>query len=128
MPEFRVSAMAVVLRGPGARHLGLLALRSASGLGLPVLRPGRPAPTAFNRAGEKLQATGGELPRVSHGVVPDAGTGSLSPLVREEGLGHPLRVRCQSAGQAASAGQGAGWPPGPAAMAGSQLVPWTTMQ
>src|SRR5580658_6241340 len=31
---------------------------------------GRPAPTAFNRAGEKLQATGGKLPRVSGGVGP----------------------------------------------------------
>jgi len=34
----------------GARHLGLLALRSASGLGL-APGEGRPAPTAFNRAG-----------------------------------------------------------------------------
>jgi hypothetical protein len=32
---------------------------------------GRPAPTAFNRAGEKLRAAGGELPRVVSGVVPD---------------------------------------------------------
>jgi len=37
-----------------------------------------PAPIAFNQAGEKLQATRGELPRVSHEVAPDAGTGLLS--------------------------------------------------
>ena len=79
MQRFRSGMMGVVPCGRGARHLGLLALRSASGLGLPAARAGRPAPTAFNRAGEKLQATGGELPRVSHGVIPDAGTGSLSP-------------------------------------------------
>ena len=79
MQRFRSGMIGVVPCGRGARHLGLLALRSASGLGLPAARAGRPAPTAFNRAGEKLQATGGELPRVSHGVVPDAGTGSLSP-------------------------------------------------
>ena len=42
---------------------------------------GRPAPTAFNRAGEKLRAAGGELPRVSSGVVPDGHAGSLSPLI-----------------------------------------------
>ena len=79
MQRFRSGVMVVVPCGRGARHLGLLALRSASGLGLPAARAGRPAPTAFNRAGEKLQATGGELPRVSYGVIPDAGTGSLSP-------------------------------------------------
>jgi hypothetical protein len=45
----------------------LLALRSTSGLG-----PCRPAPTAFNRTGEKLRATRGELPRVSYEVVLDA--------------------------------------------------------
>ena len=79
MQRFRSGVMVVVPCGRGARHLGLLALRSASGVGLPAARAGGRAPTAFNRAGEKLQATGGELPRVSHGVVPDAGTGSLSP-------------------------------------------------
>jgi len=69
---------------PGARHPGLLALRSSSGLG-----PCGPAPTAFNRAGEKLRATRGELPRVSHEVVLDAGAGSLSPhLEGKLGLGH----------------------------------------
>ena len=80
MLEFRGGVMVVPRGGAeGARHPGLLALRSASGLGLPAAGAGRPAPTAFNRAGEKLRATGGELPRVSYGVVPDAGTGSLSP-------------------------------------------------
>jgi hypothetical protein len=39
----------------GARDPGLLALRSASGLGLSA-DAGRHAPTAFNRAGEKLRA------------------------------------------------------------------------
>jgi len=79
MLKFRSGVTLVVPCGPRARHLGLLALRSTSGLGPPAVRAGRPAPAAFNRVGEKLQAAGGELPRVSHGVVPDAGTGSLSP-------------------------------------------------
>src|SRR6266436_9434004 len=64
---------------PGARHLGLLAPRSASGLGPGPREAAGPAPTAFNRAGEKLQATGGELPRVSYGAGPDGLAGSLSP-------------------------------------------------
>jgi hypothetical protein len=85
---------------------------------------GGPAPTAFNRAGEKLQATGGELPRVWHGVGPRRRDGLALPLIGEEGLGHRCRVRAGGAGQAASAGQLAA----PEAMAGSQLVPWTTME
>ena len=48
---------------------------------------GRPAPTAFNRAGEKLRATGGELPRVTGGVGPRRRDGLALPLIREEGLG-----------------------------------------
>ena len=79
MQKFRSGMMGSCRAVGGTRHLGLLALRSATGLGLPAAWRGRLAPTAFNRAGEKLQATGGELPRVSYGVVPDAGTGSLSP-------------------------------------------------
>ena len=96
-------AEAMVSRGAvwGARGPGLLALRGASGLGLPA-DAGRPAPTAFNRAGEKLRAAGGELPRVSGGVgwsptswrarspppaggrswAPVAGAGEMEALVR----------------------------------------------
>ena len=46
---------------------------------------GRPAPTAFNRAGEKLQATGEELQGVVRGG-PRHRDGLALPLVREEGL------------------------------------------
>jgi hypothetical protein len=42
-------------------------------------RAGRPAPTAFNRAGEKLRATGGELPGVSGGVGPRRAGGLARP-------------------------------------------------
>ena len=41
--------------------------------------PGGPAPTAFNRAGEKLQATGGGLPGVSDGVGPRRRDGLALP-------------------------------------------------
>ena len=85
---------------------------------------GRPAPTAFNRAGEKLRATGGGLPRVSYGVGPRRRDGLALPLIGEEGLGHPWRVRDGSAGQAASAGLLAV----PAATAASQLVSWAIME
>src|SRR5690349_14444044 len=92
MADSRAEAM--VSRGAvrGARHPGLLALRSASGLGLPA-DAGRRAPTAFNRAGEKVRAAGGELPRVSGGVGPRRLGGLALPLLREEGPGHPWRVR-----------------------------------
>ena len=91
---------------------------------------GRPAPTAFNRAGEKLRAAGGELPRVSSGVVPDGQTGSLSPLIGGGRSRAPVQGGGRSAGQAASAWScRASWQlAAPAATAGSQLVPWTTMQ
>ena len=118
-------------RGPGARYPGLLALRSASGLGLAAWCTGRPAPTAFNRAGEKLRATGGELPRVSGGVSPRRRGGLALPLIGRKvsgtrgGCGRDL-----GAGQAASGWQrGACWQEAaPAATAGSQLVPWTIME
>jgi hypothetical protein len=84
MPKFRAGNRIVARRGVGARHLGLLALRSASGLGLAGDGAGRPAPTAFNRAGEKLQATGGELPRVSDGVGPLRRDGLALPLIGEK--------------------------------------------
>jgi hypothetical protein len=73
---------------------GLLALRSASGLGLLAAKAGRPAPTAFNRAGEKLQATRG---RAAQGVVrgwsPTPGRARSPPFVREEGLRAPMLDR-----------------------------------
>jgi len=84
MGEFRAGPAAVVRRGCGARHPGLLALRSASGLG-PAAGAGGPAPTAFNRAGEKVRATRGELPRVICEVILGADAGSLFPH-RGEGL------------------------------------------
>ncbi|HEX3310037.1 MAG TPA: hypothetical protein VHS32_27610, partial [Streptosporangiaceae bacterium] len=64
-------------RVPVTRVFSLHVVQAGSARGPPDAAG--PAPTAFNRAGEKLRATGGELPRVSYGVVPDAGTGSLSP-------------------------------------------------
>jgi hypothetical protein len=106
----------------GARHPGLLALRSASGLSPPAGAGGL-APTAFNRAGEKVRATRGQLPRVLTEVVLDGRAGSLSPH-RGEGLGHRCGCGRSGAGQPASAGQLAV----PEAAAGSQPVPCTTME
>ena len=89
MVNFRAEAMVSRGAGSGARHPGLLALRSASGLGMPA-DAGRPAPTAFNRAGEKLRAAGEELPRVSGGVGPRRLGGLALPLLREEGHWAPV--------------------------------------
>ena len=50
-----------------------------------------PAPTAFNRAGEKLRATWGELPRVWAEAGPQREGGLALPLIGEEGQGHPQR-------------------------------------
>ena len=84
-----------------------------------------PAPTAFNRAGEKLRATGGELPRVWAEAGPQREGGLALPLIGEEGQGAPAAVRAdRCAGQAASGWQAAA----PEATAASQLVPWTTME
>ena len=43
-----------------------------------------PAPTAFNRAGEKLRATGGELPRVWAEAGPQREGGLALPLIGKE--------------------------------------------
>ncbi len=111
----------------GPRHPGLLALGSASGLGLPH-GCGRPAPTAFNRAGEKLRTAGGQLPRVCREADPQRCCGLAVPLLGEEGLGAPGRVR-KGAGQAASGWLAGGcWQAVLAATAGSQLAPWTIME
>ena len=127
MGEFRAGPAAVVRRGCGARHPGLLALRSASGLG-PAAGAGGPAPTAFNRAGEKVRATRGELPRVICEVILGADAGSLFPH-RGEGLGHRCGCVPRGAAQAASAWQrGACWQlAAPEATSGSQPVSGTTM-
>src|ERR1700730_7152433 len=125
--EFRAGRVAVLRRGCGARHPGLLALRSASGLGPPA-GAGGPAPTAFNRAGEKVRATRGELPRVICEVILGADAGSLSPH-RGEGLGHRCGCVPRGAVQAASAwDRGACWLAVPEATSGSQPVSWTTME
>ena len=87
---------AVAVPSPGSS-----ALRSASGLGPPA-GAGGPAPTAFNRAGEKVRATRGELPRVICEVILGADAGSLSPH-RGEGLGHRCGGVPRGAAQAASA-------------------------
>ena len=131
MPKSRAGMTAFPDAVPGARHLGLLAPRSASGLGPGPREAAGPAPTAFNRAGEKLQATGGELPRVSYGAGPRRPCGLALPLIGEEGQGAPAAVRADGcAGQAASGWQrGACWQSAaPEATAASQLVPWTTME
>lgn len=85
---------------------------------------GSPAPTAFNRAGEKAPGDRGGLPGVVNGVVPDVDAGSPSPFPGREVCGHPQRVRLDGAGQAASAVPG--WPR--PASAGFQLVPCTVME
>ena len=78
MPGFHAGPV-VPRRGPGdPAGLGLLALRSASGL-VPPAGAGRAAPAAFNRAGEKPRAARGELPVVWDEVVLDVKAGSLSP-------------------------------------------------
>ena len=75
----RAGTMAVPRAVAGARHPGLLALRSASGLGLPAWwRAGLPR----QRSTELVRSSGrpGEsCPGCGTGLVPDAGTGSLSP-------------------------------------------------
>ena len=89
---------AVPRRGCGARHPGLLALRSANGLGPPA-GTGGPAPTAFNRAGEKVRTTRGRLPRVICEAgprrvcglaVPSSGRRSRAPVT---GAGGEVLVR-----------------------------------
>ena len=115
------------LRVPVTRVFSLYVVQAGSA------RPrgaGRPAPTAFNRAGEKVRATGGELLRVSDGVGPQRRDGLALPLIGEEGLGHPWRVQDRSAGQAASVWlRGSSWQLAvPEATAGSQLVSWTTIE
>ena len=109
MLEFREARWSCrAVRAPVTRVFSLYVVQAGSA------RPheaGRPAPTAFNQAGEKLRAAGRELPRVSSGAVPDARTGSLSPSSGEEGLGRPCRI-----GQQAPARQP---PPGLAGRPGS---------
>ena len=57
---------------------------------------GRLAPAAFNRAGEKLRAAGGELPGVVSGVVPDGYAGSFSPvLCQNPRIGTDLAFRAR---------------------------------
>ena len=96
--------MVVPRRGSGSpvtRVFSLYVVQAGSAL---PAGAGRPAPTAFNRAGEKLRAARGELPRVSDEVVLDAGGGLALPLIGEEGLGRRAGA-VGSAGQAASAGR-----------------------
>ena len=115
---------------PGARHLGLLAPRSASGLGPGPREAAGPAPTAFNRAGEKLRATGESCPGSDTGLAPTA-MRARSPRPRGGRSRAPAAVRADGcAGQAASCWQrGACWQAtAPEATAASQLVPWTTME
>src|SRR5579859_2479036 len=102
MAGCRAGGTAGAVRGGGLP--GLLALRSASGLGLPA-GAGGPAPTAFNRAGEKA-GWPGQLPRVVAEVVLNDVAGSL-PLSPGGRFRAPARVRAVSAGQAACAGVGA---------------------
>jgi hypothetical protein len=125
--EVPCRAMVVCGTAAGACHPGLLALRSASGLGRPA-GCGQACPTAFNRAGEKLRATGESCPGLAARLILNEMAGSPSPH-RGDGRGH-LDGCGTSSGQAAS-----GWsrrtcrePAAPAAMAGSQLVSWTTME
>src|ERR1700751_999101 len=88
MPEFRAAAGSSRCSAVGgACHPGLLALRSASGLGAPRDDAGTPAPTAFNRAGEKAP---GDRGRAAQGYLrgwsPTA-VRARSLLIWEEGLG-----------------------------------------
>ena len=124
-------AEAMVSRGavPGARDPGLLALRSASGLGLPAVRAGLPR----QRSTELVRSSGrpGEsCPGFPAGLVPDDLAGSLSPSCGRKVLG--TRGGCGrdgGAGQAASAGRrGVCWQASPEAIAASQLVSWTVME
>jgi hypothetical protein len=89
------AGMMVAVRGairvPAARVFSLYVVQAGSA-GPRVARPG-PAPTAFNRAGEKLRATGGELPGVSDGVGPLRADGLALPLIGRKVFGHPCQVR-----------------------------------
>ena len=125
MPKSRAGKDGFARRGPGCPLTGSSRSSSASGLG-PAAGSGRACPTAFNRAGEKLQATGGELLRVSNGVDPRWPCGLALPPHHRGGRSRaPAAARANgSAGQAAS-----GWRlASPEATAASQLVPWTTME
>ena len=48
---------------------------------------GRPAPTAFNRAGEKLRATGESCPGLAARLILNEMAGSLSPSAGRKVLG-----------------------------------------
>src|SRR5580704_13775896 len=91
--EARGSCRAV--RAPVTRVFSLYVVQAGSACPRDA---GRPAPTAFNRAGEKLRATGGELPRVSGGAGPRRKCGLALPLIGEEGLGAPVQggMKCWS--------------------------------
>src|SRR6516225_4911391 len=84
--------MVVVPRGRGACHPGLLAPRSASGLGVPGMMRARLLQQRSTELVRSSGRPGGELPRVMHGVGPRRRCGLALPLIGEEGLGHPYRV------------------------------------
>ena len=90
----------------GARHPGLLALRSASGLGPPAVcgrgLPRQRSTGLVRRSGRP----GDELPRVICEVVLGGGCGLARPLIRGRRSRAPVRgCGPRSAGQAASAWQ-----------------------
>jgi hypothetical protein len=83
-----------------------------------------PAPTAFNRAGEKHRRPGESCPGFGPRLVLNVKAGSLSPTSGRKVKGAPAAVRAdRCAGQAAS-----DWQVAPEATAASQLVPCTTME
>ena len=117
-------SLAARVRVPVTRVFSLYVVQAGSAC---LRGAGRPAPTAFNRAGEKLRAAGGELPGVSSEADPQRDGGLALPLSGEEGRGHLdgcgtkrwsgcLRLVTES------------MLGGPAATAGSRLVSWTTME
>src|SRR5689334_12597940 len=82
---------------------------------------GRPAPTAFNRAGEKGPGPEAAAQGGQRGLAPDGNTGSPPPAAWGW-LMAPAAVPGIAAGQAASR-----WRP-PAAAAASQAASWTVMK
>lgn len=61
---------------PAARVFSLYVVQAGSAR---AAGSGRACPTAFNRAGEKPQATGESCPGCQMGLVPNVRAGSLSP-------------------------------------------------
>ena len=122
MPRARAGTAAARSRAPFARLFSLYVVQAGSAV------PARCGRLPRQRSTGLVKETGGQgrAAQVSHGAVPDAWTGSLSPP-RGGRSGAPRRVRegRRRSGRLRRP-RGSCWQP--EATAGSQLVSWTTME